>query len=49
MIRLREAVTKSLDDIRAKGEAEINLPFLTADSSGPKHLVAKLRRQNIEE
>jgi len=49
MIRLREAVAKALDDVRAKGETEINLPFLTADSSGPKHLVAKLKRQDIGE
>jgi hypothetical protein len=49
MIRLQEAVAKALDAVRAKGEAEINLPFLTANASGPKHLVAKLRRQDIGE
>lgn len=46
MQRLREAAAKALEELEAKGRTEVNLPFLTADSKGPKHFSTKLTRDN---
>jgi hypothetical protein len=42
--RLAEAAAKSTDVLRAGGTATINLPFLTADPSGPKHFTIEFKR-----
>ena len=40
--RLKEAAEKAKIELSSAKETEINLPFITADASGPKHLVMKL-------
>jgi len=45
--RIREAAEKAKIELSSKQEAEINLPFITADSSGPKHLVMTLTRAKM--
>jgi len=47
--RLREASEKAKIELSNVLETDINLPFITADSSGPKHLVMKLMRSKLEE
>ena len=47
--RLKEAAEKAKIELSSTQETEINLPFLTADSSGPKHLVMKLSRSKFEQ
>jgi len=47
--RLKEAAEKAKIELSTTQETEINLPFLTADSSGPKHLVVKLSRAKLEQ
>jgi len=47
--RLKEASEKAKIELSTTQETEINLPFVTADSSGPKHLVIKLTRSKLEE
>ena len=47
--RLKEAAEKSKIELSTTLETEINLPFITADSSGPKHLTMKLTRAKLEE
>ncbi|MBN2555578.1 MAG: molecular chaperone DnaK [Anaerolineales bacterium] len=47
--RLREASEKAKIELSTVTEAEINLPFITADASGPKHLVMKLTRAKFEQ
>ncbi len=47
--RLREAGEKAKMDLSTLMETEINLPFITADSSGPKHLQLKLTRAHFEQ
>ena len=47
--RLKEAAEKAKIELSATLETEINLPFLTADASGPKHLVKKLSRSKFEQ
>ncbi|UCD35596.1 MAG: molecular chaperone DnaK [Nitrospiraceae bacterium] len=42
--RLKEAAEKAKIELSTAAETEINLPFITADASGPKHLVVKLSR-----
>ena len=42
--RLREAVEKTKIELSTVMESEINLPFITADASGPKHLVKTISR-----
>ncbi|VVC01906.1 Chaperone protein DnaK [uncultured archaeon] len=49
MQRLREAGEKAKIELSTVLESEINLPFLSADKSGPKHLVHKLTRAKLEE
>ncbi len=46
--RLKEAAEKAKIDLSSVLETEINLPFLTADDSGPKHLNQKLSRAKLE-
>ena len=46
--RLREAAEKAKIELSAVMETEINLPYVTADSSGPKHLQLKLNRATFE-
>jgi molecular chaperone DnaK len=47
--RLREAAEKGKIELSAVTETEINLPFITADASGPKHLQMKLTRSKFEQ
>src|SRR6266542_1379881 len=46
--RLKEAAEKAKIELSSTMETEINLPFITADQSGPKHLVMKLTRAKFE-
>ncbi len=46
--RLKEAAEKAKHELSSATETEINLPFVTADSSGPKHLNLKLTRSKLE-
>ena len=47
--RLREAAEKAKVELSTLMETEINLPYLTADATGPKHLVTKLTRSKLEQ
>jgi molecular chaperone DnaK len=47
--RLKEAAEKAKIELSSAKETEINLPFITADASGPKHLVMKLSRAKLEQ
>jgi len=47
--RLKEAAEAAKCDLSTSAETEINLPFITADSSGPKHLHMNLNRAKFEE
>ncbi|MGZ6124177.1 MAG: molecular chaperone DnaK [Myxococcales bacterium] len=47
--RLKEASEKAKIELSSTMETEINLPFLTADQTGPKHLVKKLSRAKFEQ
>jgi molecular chaperone DnaK len=47
--RLKEAAEKAKIELSSAMETEINLPFITADQSGPKHLVMKLTRAKFEQ
>jgi molecular chaperone DnaK len=46
--RLKEAAEKAKIELSSAIETEINLPFITADASGPKHLTVKLTRAKLE-
>jgi molecular chaperone DnaK len=46
--RLKEAAEKAKIELSSSKETEINLPFITADASGPKHLVIKMTRAKLE-
>ncbi len=46
--RLKEAAEKAKIELSSQTETEVNLPFITADSSGPKHLTLKLSRSKLE-
>jgi molecular chaperone DnaK len=46
--RLREAAEKAKIELSQSTQTEVNLPFLTADASGPKHFIYKLTRANLE-
>ncbi|RJR27042.1 MAG: molecular chaperone DnaK [Candidatus Latescibacterota bacterium] len=46
--RLREAAEKAKCELSSVPQAEINLPFITADAAGPKHLAMKLTRAKLE-
>jgi molecular chaperone DnaK len=47
--RLKEAAEKAKMELSTTQETEINLPFITADAAGPKHLVMKLNRSKLEQ
>jgi molecular chaperone DnaK len=47
--RLKEAAEKAKCELSTTTETEINLPFVTADASGPKHLALKLTRSRLEQ
>ena len=46
--RLKEAAEKAKCELSSSVETDINLPFITADASGPKHLTLKLSRSKLE-
>lgn len=46
--RLKEAAEKAKIELSSAVETEINLPYITADSSGPKHLLIKMSRSKLE-
>lgn len=46
--RLKEAAERAKKELSSAMETEVNLPFITADQSGPKHLVMKLTRAKLE-
>ena len=46
--RLKEAAEKAKCELSTSVETDINLPFITADASGPKHLTLKLSRAKLE-
>ncbi|GER02490.1 hypothetical protein JCM17846_01720 [Iodidimonas nitroreducens] len=46
--RLKEAAEKAKIELSSATQTEVNLPFITADSSGPKHLTMKLSRAKLE-
>jgi len=46
--RLKDAAETAKKELSTKDETEINLPFITADATGPKHLVKKLTRAKFE-
>jgi len=46
--RLREAAEKAKCELSSTVETEINLPYITADATGPKHLTLKLKRSDFE-
>jgi molecular chaperone DnaK len=47
--RLDEAAEKAKHELSTTGDAEINIPFITSDANGPKHLLLKLSRAKLEE
>ncbi|PIR57901.1 MAG: molecular chaperone DnaK [Parcubacteria group bacterium CG10_big_fil_rev_8_21_14_0_10_38_31] len=47
--RLKEASEKAKHELSSTVESEINIPFITSDASGPKHLLIKLSRSKLEE
>ena len=47
--RLKEAAEKAKHELSSSSETEINLPFITADQSGPKHMNLKLSRAKLEQ
>ncbi len=49
MQRLKEAAEKAKIELSTAQETEVNLPFITADASGPKHLALKLTRPKLEQ
>jgi molecular chaperone DnaK len=46
--RLKEAAEKAKIELSSSTQTEVNLPFITADASGPKHLTLKLTRSKLE-
>lgn len=47
--RIRDAAERAKIELSSSLEAEINIPYITADSTGPKHLVTKLTRAKLEQ
>ncbi len=47
--RLDEAAEKAKHELSSTGEAEVNIPFITSDANGPKHMLLKLTRAKLEE
>ena len=48
MQRLKEAAEKAKIELSSSQQTEVNLPYITADASGPKHLVVKMTRAKLE-
>ena len=48
MQRLKEAAEKAKIELSSSSQTEVNLPYITADATGPKHLVVKLTRAKLE-
>jgi len=48
MQRLKEAAEKAKIELSSSQQTEVNLPYITADNTGPKHLVVKLTRAKLE-
>ena len=48
MQRLKEAAEKAKIELSSSQQTEVNLPYITADATGPKHLVVKLTRAKLE-
>ncbi len=48
MQRLKEAAEKAKIELSSSQQTEVNLPYITADASGPKHLVEKITRAKLE-
>src|SRR5690606_23678350 len=48
MQRLKEAGEKAKIELSSSQQTEVNLPYITADATGPKHLVVKLTRSKLE-
>ena len=48
MQRLKEAAEKAKIELSGSGETDVNLPYITADASGPKHLLVKITRSQFE-
>jgi molecular chaperone DnaK len=48
MQRLKEAAEKAKIELSSSQQTEVNLPYITADATGPKHLVVKLTRTKLE-
>ncbi len=46
--RLKEAAEKDKIELSPSQQTEVNLPYITADATGPKHLVVKLTRSKLE-
>jgi len=46
--RLKDAAEKAKIELSSSAQTEVNLPYVTADASGPKHLVVKLSRSKLE-
>ena len=47
--RLKEAAERAKHELSSATETEVNLPFITADASGPKHLTETIDRATLEE
>jgi molecular chaperone DnaK len=47
--RLKEAAERAKHELSSAGETEVNLPFITADAAGPKHLAETIDRATLEE
>lgn len=47
--RLKESAEKAKHELSTTTESEINIPFITSDASGPKHLIMKLTRATLED
>lgn len=47
--RLKEAAEKSKHELSSAFETEINIPFITSDANGPKHLLMKFKRAQLED
>jgi molecular chaperone DnaK len=47
--RLKEAAERAKHELSSAGETEVNLPFITADASGPKHLQETINRASLED
>jgi len=46
---IKEAAEKTKRELSSTAQVEINLPFITSDASGPKHLAYSLKRSQLEE